>query len=155
INLARVRIQGVEGEATSPFSASGLTWVPALAVSYNRGTVLEGANPLTGVSLAGTPQDNITPAKISASIRVGDRNERWWASYGVRSQSKVNRVSPLLSDSEFIIAQDLFGLDGFAVQRLAVGYDWRTGNQRVGLTLAVDNIGDTYYREQFQFAPAR
>lgn len=155
VNLARVRIQGVEGEATAPIVAAGLTWVPTTTLSYNRGTVLEGANPLTGASLSGSPQDNITPVKLSASLRVGDVAERWWASYGVRTQSRVDRVSPLLSASEFIIAQDLFGLDGFSVQRLAVGYDWRSGNQRVGLTLAVDNLADKYYREQFQFAPAR
>jgi outer membrane receptor protein involved in Fe transport len=155
INLARVRIQGVEGEAAAPVVAGGLSWLPQASVAYNRGTVLEGTTPLDALSLDGEPQDNITPWKFTGTIRVGDLQERWWASYGVRSQGEVTRVSPLLSESEFLIAQDLFGLAGFAVHRLAVGYDFRSGNQRLGVTLAVDNLTDTYYREHFQFAPAR
>ena len=41
------------------------------------------------------------------------------------------------------------------MQRLAGGYNWRKGGQRLGVTVAVDNLTDTFYREQFQFAPAR
>jgi outer membrane receptor protein involved in Fe transport len=117
--------------------------------------VLEGTSPLEGTSLAGKPQDNITPWKLNASLRVSDRAERWWASYGVRSQGTVTRISPLLSESRFLIAQDLFALDSFAIHRAALGYDWRAGAQRLGLTLVVDNLTDRFYREHFQFAPAR
>jgi len=155
INLAKVRIQGFEAEGNVPVVAGGLNWLPSAAVAYTRGTVLNGTSPLTGVSLAGEPQDNITPLKVTAGLRVNDRRERWWASYGVRAQSKVNRVSPLLTDSPFLIAQDLLALDGFGVHRVALGYDWRKGDERLGLTFAVDNLTDTFYREQFQFAPAR
>jgi hemoglobin/transferrin/lactoferrin receptor protein len=155
INLAHVRIQGVEGEVNAPFFTSKLTWLPYANVSYNRGTVLAGTSPLSGLSLAGKPQDNITPSKIAAGLRIGDRAERWWASYGVRTEATVTRVSPLLSDSQFLIPQDLFGLNGFTIHRLAAGYDWRQGGQRLSLTLAVDNLTDKFYREQFQFAPAR
>ncbi len=155
INLARVRIEGVEAEATAPFVTGSLSWLPQASLSYNRGTVLEGENPINGVSLSGAPQDNITPWKFTGGLRVGDLRERWWASYSLRHQAEVTRVSPLLADSEFLIAQDLFGLQGFGIHRMAVGYDWRRGGQRVGLTLAVDNLTDEYYREHFQFAPAR
>jgi hemoglobin/transferrin/lactoferrin receptor protein len=155
INLAKVRIQGVEAEGTASWVGVGLNWMPAASVSYNRGTVLQGTSPLSGLSLAGEPQDNITPWKFIGTVRVGDRRERWWASYGLRSQGDVSRISPLLSESEFLIAQDLFGLKGFAIHRVALGYDWRSGNQRLGVTLAVDNLTDEFYREQFQFAPAR
>jgi hemoglobin/transferrin/lactoferrin receptor protein len=155
INLARVRIQGLEGDANAPFFAGRMSWLPYANVSYNRGTVLEGTSPLSGVSLAGAPQDNITPWKIAAGLRVGDRAEKWWGSYSVRSQAEVTRVSPLLSDSPFLIAQDLFGLGGFTIHRLAAGYDWRQGGQRLSLTVSVDNLTDVFYREQFQFAPAR
>jgi outer membrane receptor protein involved in Fe transport len=150
-----VRIQGVEGEANVPFYAARLSWMPYATLAYNRGTVLEGTSPLSGVSLAGEPQDNITPWKMAAGLRVGDRQERWWASYGLRSQGDVTRVSPLLTGSPFLIAQDLFGLEGFTLHRVAAGYDWLRGNQRLGLTVAVDNLTDQFYREQFQFAPAR
>jgi outer membrane receptor protein involved in Fe transport len=155
INLAKVRIQGVETEATVPLSGLGLLWVPNANVNYNRGTVLSGTTPLTGESLAGQPQDNITPWKVAAGLRVSDGQERWWGSYGLRSQAEVTRVSPLLSDSEFLIAQDLFGLAGFTVHRIAGGYDWNRNNERLGITVAVDNLTDVFYREQFQFAPAR
>jgi outer membrane receptor protein involved in Fe transport len=155
INLAKVRIQGFEGEGSVPVVAGGLNWLPSLAVAYTRGTVLRGTSPLTGTSLAGEPQDNISPLKVSAGIRVNDRRERWWASYGVRAQTEVARISPLLSGSPFLIAQDLLALDGFGVHRIAVGYDWHRGDERLGLTFAVDNLADRFYREQFQFAPAR
>ncbi len=155
INLARVRIQGIEAEGQVPMTGAGLNWLPYANVAYNRGTVLSGASPLSGVSLAGQPQDNITPWKFSAGVHAADLHERWWASYDVRSEGKVNRVSPLLSDSAFLIAQDLLGLAGFTVHRVAAGYDWHRGNQVVGVTLSVENLTDEFYREQFQFAPAR
>jgi hypothetical protein len=41
------------------------------------------------------------------------------------------------------------------VQRLAWGVNLRRDDGRVGLTFALENIGDRFYREQFQFAPAR
>ena len=155
INLAHVRIQGVEGEANVPFFASRLSWLPYANVSYNRGTVLEGTSPLSGLSLAGKPQDNITPWKIAAGLRVGDRAEHWWGAYSLRSQTEVTRISPLLSDSPFLIAQDLFGLGGFTIHHVAAGYDWRQGGQRLSLTVSLDNLTNVFYREQFQFAPAR
>ncbi len=46
-------------------------------------------------------------------------------------------------------------LDGYAIHRFAVGYDWRHGDQSIGVVAAVDNLTDEFYREQFQFAPAR
>jgi len=155
INLARVRIQGVEAEGNVPFVAGSLNWLPYANVAYTRGTVLSGTIPSTGLSLAGEPQDNITPWKVSAGLRVNDRHEHWWGAYNVRSQGKVTRVSPLLSDSPFLIPQDLLGLAGFTLHRIAAGYDWRQGNQRVGFGVIVDNLTDAFYREQFQFAPAR
>ena len=108
------------------------------------------------MSLAGKPQDNITPLEVhrrpaherSRAIAGGSATR-------IRAQAEVTRVSPLLSESPFLIAQDLLALHGFAVQRVAGGYTWRPGAQRLGVTLAVDNLTDKFYREQFQFAPAR
>jgi len=155
VNLAKVRIQGLETEGSAPFAAGPLNLLPYGAVAYTRGTVLSGTTPLTGVKLDGQPQDNITPWKISLGVRASDKRERVWASYHVRTQADVTRISPLLDESPFLIAQDLFGLKGFTVHRVAVGYDWRKTDQRLGLVLAVDNLADRFYREQFQFAPAR
>jgi hemoglobin/transferrin/lactoferrin receptor protein len=155
INLAKVRIQGIELEGAAPFAFGGLHWLPSANYAYTRGTVLEGQSPIEGSNLAGKPQDNITPWKLFASLKASDSSERCWVSYSVRTQGDVKRVSPLLKDSRFLIAQDLFALDGFSIQRLAAGYDWRAGQQQLGLTVAVDNVADRFYREQFQFAPAR
>jgi outer membrane receptor protein involved in Fe transport len=158
INFSEVRIHGVEAQADVPLAAGGLYWTPFAQFAATRGT-LSAANPLPVESLAlafdEVPQDNITPWKLQTGLRVSDRGERWWGSYSLRSQGDVTRVSPLLEDSPFLIAQDLLALEGFTVQRLAFGYTWMTGDQRLGLTLAVDNLADTFYREHFQFAPAR
>lgn len=155
INLADVRIHGVEAQADFSLESGGLLWSPWGQAAFTRGTVLSGTDALTGAPLDGEPQDNITPWKISTGLRVGDLEERWWAGWSVRAQGDVTRVSPLLSGSPFLIAQDLLALDGFAVHRVALGYVWRPGGRRLGLTLSVDNLTDRFYREQFQFAPAR
>ena len=155
INLAKVRIQGVEAQADVPFATAGLLWMPFAQAAWTRGTVLEGTSPHSGLSLDGQPQDNITPWKISTGVRVSDRRERWWGTYGLRAQGEVTRISPLLSESPFLIAQDLLSLDGFVLHRLAGGYNWLRGANRLGVSLAIDNLTDKFYREQFQFAPAR
>ena len=155
INLARVRIQGIETQADVPFLAGGLAWLPRVAYTWNRGTVLEGTSPLSELSLAGEPQDNITPHKLMASVRVSGRSDTWWADYSLRAQPEVTRVSPLLSESPFLIAQDIYSLQGFSVQRIAAGWNWRRSEDRLGLVFAVDNLTNEFYREQFQFAPAR
>jgi outer membrane receptor protein involved in Fe transport len=75
--------------------------------------------------------------------------------YGVRGQTEVSRVAATLLDSPFLIAQDLLSLDGFAVQRIGWGVNLSRGRDRLGLTFAVENLTNKYYREHFQFAPAR
>ena len=54
--------------------------------AFTRGTVLAGENPLTGASLAGTPQDNISPLKVVAGVRFNDARDRWWVEYGERER---------------------------------------------------------------------
>jgi hypothetical protein len=99
--------------------------------------------------------DNITPAKVVFAARYTGRSGRWWAEYGVRAQAEVTRVAETLLNSAFIIPQDLLALDGFAIQRIGWGVNLSRGRDRVGLVFAVENLADTFYREQFQFAPAR
>jgi hemoglobin/transferrin/lactoferrin receptor protein len=155
INLARVRIQGVELAGSAPISAGAALLMPSGSFAYNTGTVLSGTSPLSQLSLAGEPQDNITPWKAIVGVRASDRRERWWVAYNIRSQGEVTRVSPLLDESSFLIAQDLLGLAGFTVHRASIGYDWERNGERLGLALVFDNLTDEFYREQFQFAPAR
>ena len=73
----------------------------------------------------------------------------------MRTQTEVTRITPTLLTSPFRIAQDLLSLDGFTVQRLGWGVALSRQRQRLGLTFAIENLTDKYYREQFQFAPSR
>jgi outer membrane receptor protein involved in Fe transport len=154
-NFGNVRVTGVELSAAMP-----LTFRPGVvtlsgAAALTHGTVTDGTNPLDNSSLAGTPFDNITPSKVIVNARFTEARGRWWFEYGVRAQAEVTRVAETLLDSPFLIAQDLLALDGFAIQRLGWGINLARGRDRVGLTFAVENLADRYYREQFQFAPAR
>lgn len=154
-NYGDVRITGVELNAAAPlvFRPGVLTLTGAAA--FTRGTITDGVNPLDQSSLSGTPFDNITPAKLVVNARFTQSSGRWWAEYGLRSQAEVTRVAETLLDSPFLIAQDLQALAGFTVQRASFGVNLARGRDRVGLVFAVENLGDTYYREHFQFAPAR
>ena len=155
INFADVRLQGVEADGEVPFVLRRGVVTAYGTMAYLRGTVISGTNPLTGASLDGTAADNITPLKTLIGGRFTDIRDRWWVDYSVRAQAEVDRVAPTLIDSPFLIAQDLLSLQGFAIQRLAVGLNFRQNARRVGLTFAVENLADTFYREHFQFAPAR
>lgn len=155
VNFAKVRIQGVEGDFESSFTAG-----PAMTTlfgrgSTNKGDVLLGQNPLTGTRLDATPQDNVTPFKLIAGARLSDRKNHLWAEYSFRRQSRVDRVASTRLESPFLIAQDLFGLQGFTLHRVGLGYDWNKGGMNLGVSVNVENLANRYYREQFQFAPAR
>jgi outer membrane receptor protein involved in Fe transport len=155
VNVSDVRIQGVEAEGQAPIVTRAGVVTLAAHGAFTRGTVLEGADPRTGRSLSGTPQDNITPAKVVASVRWTEPKGRLWVEYANRTQAEVTRVAPTLLESPFLIAQDLLSLDGFSVHRLAWGLNWSRGPQRAGVTFALENLTDAFYREHFQFAPAR
>ena len=60
-----------------------------------------------------------------------------------------------VSDSPFLIAEDLLSLDGFVVHRIGAGLLLSRSRDRLRLTFAIENLTDTFYREHFQFAPAR
>lgn len=155
VNFSKVRIQGVEAEVDVPFAVGGALFTAFASGAYTHGQVLDATNPLTGEPLDDTPQDNISPLKVMSGLRVTDRRGRLWAEYGNRIQKKVERVSALLTGSPFAIAQDYFGLNGFTLHRIAAGYNWNVRGYDAGLTLALENLGDRFFREQFQFAPAR
>lgn len=154
-NFANVRIHGLELQVQKPFVVGpGVVTVNG-AGAFMRGTVTDGQNPLDGSSLSGSPADNITPSKFTGQVRYTESGARWWAEYGVRAQGRVERVAVTVLDSPFLIAQDLLALDGFAVQRLGAGVRLGSGLSRATVTVAVENLANRYYREHFQFAPAR
>lgn len=154
-NYADVRITGVEFNVDAPlvFGRNVLTLTASGA--FTRGTVTDGVNPVNRAALDGTPADNITPSKIVAAARYTGSSGRWWFEYGIRAQGKVTRVADTVLDSPFLIAQDIYSLDGFAVQRVGLGINLAGKRDRLGLNLAVENLTDRYYREHFQFAPMR
>jgi outer membrane receptor protein involved in Fe transport len=154
-NFGDVRITGVELSGAMPFTFNPGVVTLTGAAAFTRGTITEGTNPLDNSSLAGTPFDNITPSKVIATARFTQTRGRWWVEYGIRAQGEVTRVAETLLDSPFLIAQDLLSLQGINVQRVGWGLNLSRGRDRVGLTFAIENLTDNYYREQFQFAPAR
>jgi len=92
---------------------------------------------------------------VMAAVRFTQPRGWWWAEYGLRTQADVKRVATALLDSPFLIAQDLLSLDGFTVQRVAAGVNLSRQRNRVGVTLAIENLTNAYYREHYQFAPSR
>jgi len=154
-NFGNVRVTGVELSAAMPISFRPGVVTLTGAAALTRGTVTEGTNPLDNSSLTGTPFDNITPSKVIANARFTQSRGLWWVEYGVRAQGEVTRIAETLLDSPFLIAQDLLALDGFAIHRVGWGINLARRRDRVALTFAIENLADKYYREQFQFAPAR
>ena len=154
-NYADVRITGVEFSVDAPILIGRGVLTLMASGAFTRGTITDGVNPLDGESLDDTPADNITPSKVIAAVRYTEPRSRWWMEYGIRAQSEVDRVAETLLDSPFLIAQDLYSLEGFGVQRIGWGINLTRGRDRLGLTFAVENLTNKYYREQFQFAPAR
>jgi outer membrane receptor protein involved in Fe transport len=155
VNFSNVRIQGIEGDGELPVATRAGVFTFFGNAAWTRGDMLSGVNPLTGSSLAGTPQDNISPFKMLAGARFSDPRDRFWMEYGARVQAGVDRVAATLLESPYLIAQDLLALEGFAVHRLAWGVHFRREGLRLGLVFAIENVTDRFYREQFQFAPAR
>ncbi|MFM8532945.1 MAG: TonB-dependent receptor domain-containing protein, partial [Acidimicrobiia bacterium] len=154
-NYADVRIGGVEFNLDAPIVMGRSVLTLSASGAFTRGTVTDGINPVNGAELDGTPADNITPSKIVAAARYTAPGGRVWMEYGIRAQGKVERVADTVLDSPFLIAQDLYALDGFAVQRIGLGISLSRRRDRLGLNFAVENLADRYYREHFQFAPMR
>lgn len=154
-NYADVRIRGMEFSVDAPIVLRRGVLSLSGSGAFTNGTITRGVDPLDKSSLDGTPFDNITPIRVLASVRFTDANSRWWAEYGVRAQSEVSRIARTVLASPFLIAQDLLGFDGLAVQRVGLGVNMGRGRSRAGLVFAIENLTNRYYREQFQFAPAR
>jgi outer membrane receptor protein involved in Fe transport len=154
-NYADVRITGIEYSLDAPVVIGGGVLTLTSSGAFTRGTVTDGVNPLDGASLDDTPADNITPSKFIAAARYTGPGSRWWVEYGFRAQGEVTRVAETVLDSPFLIAQDIYSLQGFNVQRIGWGVNLTRGRDRLGLTFAVENLTNRYYREHFQFAPSR
>jgi hemoglobin/transferrin/lactoferrin receptor protein len=154
-NFADVRIHGLELSAGTPVTFAMGVLTLSGSGAFTRGTITRGINPLDGSALDDAPADNITPIKVLAAARWTEPSGRWWLEYGVRTQNDVTRITPTLLTSPFRIAQDLLSLDGFTVQRLGWGVNFGRGRERLGVTFAIENLANKFYRDHFQFAPSR
>ena len=159
LSLAALTFQRASASSqTRPSAGQGRRFtgqVLSASGAFLRGTITKGINPLDGSALDGEPADNITPLKVLAAVRFTEPRGRWWAEYRVRTQPDVTRVTPTLLTSPFRIAQDLLSLDGFTVQRVGWGVALTRSRDQLSLIFAVENLANKYYREHFQFAPAR
>ncbi|MBK6799200.1 MAG: TonB-dependent receptor [Acidobacteria bacterium] len=155
INFSKLRIQGFEFDNEYSVNLDGSLLTPFISVGYLHGQIIEAVNPFAGTTLKDAPADNITPLKVIAGARWSSRSSRYWTEYNVRAQAHIDRVSPLLTESPFKIAQDLFGLNGFGVHTVRAGYNLQRESARYTLTLGLENLTNEFYREQFQFAPSR
>ncbi len=155
VNFARVRIQGVEFDAEHSFNLRGGMLTPFVTLAATRGSILEAISPLNNSRLINVPADNISPLKGIAGMRWQDTRARFWGEYNVRAHLRVTRISPLLKDSPYAIAQDYLSLRGFGVQTIRAGYSLNRERGRLSFTVGLENIGNTFYREPFQFAPSR
>ena len=154
INFGDVRIRGLEASVDAPIVTRAGVLSLNGSGAYTHGTIEKGIGP-GGINLDNTPADNITPLKFVGAARFTEARGRWWLEYGVRTQTEVDRVALTLLESPFIIPQDLLALDGFTVQRVAWGVNLSRARDRVGVTFAIENLANTYYRDHFQFAPSR
>jgi hemoglobin/transferrin/lactoferrin receptor protein len=154
-NFADVHISGVELAADAPLLVRGGVLTLSGSTALMRGTIARGIDPLNGAQLDGTPADNITPVKSVFAARFTRASGLWWAEYGGRAQGEVARVAKIALESPFLIPQDLLSLQGFAIHRVALGVNLTRGRDRAGVVVAVENLTDRYFREHFQFAPAR
>jgi hemoglobin/transferrin/lactoferrin receptor protein len=143
-NYADVRISGLELQADAPLNVLDGVLTLSGSAALTRGTITSGINPLDGTPLDNAPADNITPSRVVLAARFTEPRGRMWVEYGVRAQTRVTRITPTLLASPFVV-----------VQRLGWGLSLTRGRERLGLTFAVENLTDRYYREQFQFAPSR
>ena len=156
MNLASVRIQGIEAAGETQFVAGGLTWSPQRIdrVDLRHGALRDDAADGRVARRQAAGQHLAVQVRRHAARRrsirpvVGGLRPAFDGGHLARSRRSCR-------SRRFSSPRICLGLDGFTVQRVAAGYNWRAGAQRVGLTLAIDNLTDRFYREQFQFAPAR
>ena len=116
-------------QATTPFVAGGLTWSPQRLVRVDaRHGARRARARSTGESLAGEPQDNITPLKFARRrCASAIARERWWA--GLR-RALDGGGHPRVAAALRVAVPHRAGsarARRFTVQRVAAGYDWRAG----------------------------
>ena len=139
VNIGRARIQGFEADFEMPFRIGNGFLTPNGNISYLHGDDLEANQPL----------NTISPIRTVLSLRWQNLRKNYFTEWTTRIVNKQER----LSDSFF---QSNGGAEpGFAVSDIRGGYTFKRENYRLSFNVGVTNLFDRYYREQFNFAPAR
>lgn len=139
VNLGRTRIQGIEGEIETSFEFSKLLLTPFGNITYLRGDDIERNQPL----------NFIQPLKTVVGLRAQDRRDRIFGEYRARIVNRQDRLTPVF------FTQNGGAEPGFTTHDLRVGYNFRQERYRFGVTVAIENLFNRFYSEQFVFAPAR
>ena len=138
-NIGRTRIRGIEGELETSVALRSVLLTSFGSVSTLRGDDLESNVPL----------DFITPLKTVAGLRAQDKRDRFWSEWTTRIVNTQRRLSPA-----FLVSNG--GAEpGFVTHDLRSGYNFRREGYTFGLSVAVTNLANRFYSEQFVFAPAR
>ena len=138
-NADRVRTWGVEFQLEAPIATPRSMLTPFGNLSYLRGDDLARSEPL----------GFITPLKVVLGIRWQDDRNRFWHEYGTRIVSRQGRLSDAL------LASNQGPEPGYVVHDWRIGLNIPREDYRIGITVALLNLANRLYSEQFVSAPAR
>jgi outer membrane receptor protein involved in Fe transport len=95
------------------------------------------------------------PVKVLAAARFTEPRARWWVEYGVRAQTDVTRITPTLLTRRSASPRICSHSTASPYTGSGWGANIERDRDRLGLTFAIENLTNAYYREHFQFAPSR
>lgn len=102
------------------------------------------------------PFERVIPFMASWAIRLSDKRDRLWTEYDARTHTRVKRLDPDIQPN--FLRLNYFGWAGLAgktVHNWRGGYTHRAENYNMSFTLSLDNLGNKFYADPFQRAPAR
>ncbi|QYO65333.1 TonB-dependent receptor [Leptolyngbya sp. 7M] len=143
-NVRRAQIQGFEAELEVPIKIR-LGYLTSYGnFSYLRGDDIDRDVPL----------DTISPFRTNAGLRWENFLKNYYFDYSTRIVVTQRRLSPA-----FLLPVNQGGNGGpepgFVTHNMSGGYRFRRERFNFGINVAVSNIGNRLYSEQFVFAPAR
>jgi hypothetical protein len=100
--------------------------------------------------------ERVIPFMATWTIRLADKQDRLWSEYSARTHTRVKRLDPDLQAN--FLRVNYFGWAGLAgktVHHWRGGYTHRREDYNLSFTLSLDNLGDKFYADPFQRAPAR
>lgn len=102
------------------------------------------------------PFERVIPFMASWNVRLADKRNRFWTEYDARAHTRVRRLDPDIQPN--FLRLNYFGWAGLAgktVHNWRVGYTHHSEHYKTSFALSVDNVGNKFYTDPFQRAPAR